>query len=91
MKLNKMYKTILLTLLAPTVAGLLGWATWVTAQTYNSQQTKQELAQYRVYATQQQQELRSDLHDIQKEVRENHQIVYATLLSMQKQLLTLQH
>lgn len=86
MRLNKTYRSILLMLIVPVIGGLIGWATWVTAQTYSSQQTKQELVQYRAYTTEQQQELRADLHDFQKEVRENHQTLYKTLLSMQKQV-----
>jgi hypothetical protein len=75
-------RSIFLALLVP----LLGWATWVTAQTYNTQQTKQEFVEHKVYAAQQQRELKQELNEFQKEVRENHQIVYKILLDLQKQM-----
>lgn len=73
-------RSVFLALLIP----LLGWATWVTAQTYNSQQTKQALVEYKTHMSSQQQEIKQEVRDLRKEVRENHQIVYNILLDLQK-------
>lgn len=83
---DKTYKKMLSMLLVPVIGILIGWATWVTAQTYSAQQTKQELVQHQTYAAQQQQEIKNDLHELQREVQENHQSVYKILLDLQKQL-----
>lgn len=77
-----LWKSILLALLIP----LLGWATWVTAQTYNAQQTKQELTEYRAYADQEQQDIKREIRGLRDRVDQNHQTVYSTLLDIQKQL-----
>jgi len=90
---DKTYKSILSTLLIPFIGVLIGWVTWVTAQTYNAQQTRQELVSYKEVMQQQQQELKQDINDIRKELGdvrkeagENHQVVYKILLDLQKQL-----
>lgn len=77
-----MCRSIFLTLLIP----LLGWATWVTAQTYSSQHTKQALVEYKAQVNEQRQEIKQELNSLQNEVHENHQTIYKILLDLQKQL-----